>query len=331
MAGQKISLTCLKTIPIIIILCSLLLPSLLNADYYKWKDEKGNIHFTDNYFNVPEKYRKEVSQSKYGEKNELKRLSKDTPQRVVVHFNRKDNAIFVNAILNWKLPVIFHLDTGASSTMITRQDALALDTDPDSKPTVKGYIADGGMVEFPRAILSSISVGDAEVNNLEVAIGNVRLLGMNFLNEFEVNIDAENGQLILERKDLVKESESPSVREEKIHSLAELKNSIEQIEIAIRAKGNIIKQIESDIQLGGERKARVESIMREIQDSTRFESSDISSDSSKRRKIERLEEGLERLNRHIEMRRNEIEIYQKQIEQLKAKVTHYERLIDKLK
>jgi len=154
---------------------------------------------------------------------------------------------------------------------------------------------------------------------------------MNFLNEFVVNIDAKNGQLILERKDLVKESESSSMREEKTHTIAELENSIDQIEIAIEAKGNTITQIESDIQLIEEKRAKVESILKGTLDRTRFESSDISSDSSKKRKIERLEENLARLNRYIEIRRDEIEVHQKQIEQLKENVTYYDRLIEKLR
>jgi len=330
MVRQNISLSCLKKIPIII-LCIFFLPSLLCAGYYKWIDEKGNIHFTDNYHNIPERYRDEASQSKYGKKKELKSLSKDTPQRVVVHFKRKDNAVFVNAILNWKHPVIFHLDTGASSTMITEHDALALGIDPDQKPKVKGYVADGTMVEFPTTILSSVSVGGAEVSNLEVAIGNMRLLGMNFLNDFKVNIDAENGQLILERKDLVKEMESPSIREEKTYTITELENQIEQIEIAIKAKENIVKQIESDIKYSEEDKAKVESILKGIQDRTRFEGSDISSDSSKKRKKERFEDFLAKINRHIEIQRDEIEIHQKQIERLKERISHCEALIDKLR
>ena len=182
----------MKKIPIIIV-CFFLLSSYLDAGYYKWTDEQDYTHFTDNYFNIPEKYREEVSQSKYGRAKGLKSLSKNTPQRVVVHFKRKDNAVFVNATLNWKLPVVFHLDTGATNTMITTQDALALGIDPDKMLKVKGYIADGSLVEFPSATLSSVSVGDAEVNNVEVVVGNVRLLGMNFLNEFNVQIDAENG------------------------------------------------------------------------------------------------------------------------------------------
>lgn len=322
-------LTCLKKIAIIIV-CVFLFPSLLPAGFYKWVDEQGEVHFTDNYHNIPAKYRKEVSQSKYGREKGSKTLSKDTPQRVVVHFQGKGNAIFVNAILNWKLPVIFHLDTGATHTMIIRQDALALGIDPDSMPTMKGYIADGSIVEFPRMNLSSISVGDAEVNNVEVAIGSTRLLGMNFLNDFQMNIDNENGQLILERKDLVKESESPAVREEKTRTITELENQIEQIEITIEAKENIIKQIESDIQLSEEKRAKVEAILKDTKDSTRFEGSDISSDSGKRRKMKRLEENLARFDRHIEIKRGEIEMNRKQIEQLKERVIYCDRMIGKL-
>ena len=38
----------------------LLIPVLVNAQVYKWVDEKGNINFTDNYQNVPERYRDRV-------------------------------------------------------------------------------------------------------------------------------------------------------------------------------------------------------------------------------------------------------------------------------
>ena len=323
-------INCLRKIPIIIA-CFFLLSSYLNAGYYKWIDEQGYTHFTDNHFNIPDKYREEVSQSKYGRAKGLKSLSKNTPQRVVVHFKRKDNAIFVNAILNWKLPVVFHLDTGASNTMITKQDALALGIDPDKKPKVKCYIADGSLVEFPRAMLSSVSVGDAEVNNVEVVVGNVRLLGMNFLNEFNVQIDAENGQLVMARKDVVKENESPSIRKEKNHTISELYNHIDQIEIAIKAKENVIKEIKSDIELGEEKRAEVESVLTGTMDSTRFESSDISFDSSKKRRIEKYKEVLARVNRRIEIRRDEIRIQKKQIDQLKERIDHYDTLISKLR
>jgi clan AA aspartic protease (TIGR02281 family) len=315
----------------IILACTFLLPSLAKAKYYKWIDKEGRMHMTDNYYAVPDEYRKKAEMGKYGNGQGAEKLANDTPQRVVVHFKRQDNAIFVNAIINWKLPVVFHLDTGATSTMITRQDALALGIDPDTKPTVKGYIADGSLVEFPIATISSIAVGDAEVNNLQVAIGNVRLLGMNFLNDFKVNIDAESGQLILERKDLVREEESASIQEEKYHTIDDLNNQIDQIELAIRAKENIIKQMEADIRSTEEKVEKYESVLEEADEDSRFESSDISFDAGKKRRMEKYEEAVSRLNRHIEIRQDEIAIQLRQIDQLNDRRDQFDTLIMKLR
>ena len=35
----------------------LTIPFLVHAELYKWIDDKGNVHFTDDYSNIPEKYR----------------------------------------------------------------------------------------------------------------------------------------------------------------------------------------------------------------------------------------------------------------------------------
>jgi chromosome segregation ATPase len=110
-----------------------------------------------------------------------------------------------------------------------------------------------------------------------------------------------------------------------------LYNYIDQIGIAIKAKENVIKEIQSDVELGAEKKAEVESVLKGTMDSTRFESSDISFDSSKKRRIEKYKEVLARVNRRIEIRRDEIRIQKKQIDQLKEKIDYYDTLIGKLR
>ena len=322
---------------LIVFICTIFLPSMLCAGYYKWKDGNGNVHFTDNYYAVPQEFRTSLDQGSSGKRTGEETLSNTTPQRVVVHFKRKGNVIFVNANLNWQHPVVFHLDTGATNTMITRNDALALGIDPDTMPSMKGYIADGSIVDFPTAVLSSIAVGDAEVNNITVAIGSVRLLGMNFLNEFQVNIDATSGQLILERKDvreerrLVKEPESEFIREEKNRAVTDLENQIDQLELGIESREKIIKQIELDIRLTEEKKSKVESVIKEAQESTRFESSDISFDSGKHKRMAKYEELLSNLERHISIRRDEIALYLRQIDQLNDRMNHYDQMIIELR
>jgi len=308
-----------------------LLPSFLSAGFYTWKDKAGTVHFTDSYHSIPAAYRNRAQETNQGRDNSTGVLSKDTPQRVVIHFERQDNVIVVQAVLNWKLPVLFHLDTGASCTMITREDAIALGIDPDSKPTVKGYIADGSMVELAGMVLPSLAVGGAEVNNLEVVIGKMRLLGMDFLREFHLTVDAGRGQLILERKYGGREHEAASVAEEKGRTRAELENQLEQIALAIKTKSTVIEQLASDIRDSEEKEAKVESVIEEARRSTRFEGSDISFDTGKKSRIEKYEDALAKLNRHIEIRKNEMAIQQKQIDQLEEKMDYYDRLIMKLR
>jgi hypothetical protein len=322
----------MKYLPLFFLLYIFFPPPVISSQCYKWVDERGTVHFTDNPATIPSQYREKVSESRYGGAKEPAMLSQTTPPRVVVHFKREDNAILLNALLNWKLPVLFHLDTGATNTMITRGDAVSLGIDPDRMPTMKGYIADGSLVEFPTAVLSSLSVGDAEVDNVEVAIGTTRLLGMNFLNKFHMNIDAESGQLTLERRDaVVREEESPEVREEKTHTIAELEHSIAQVAIAIRARETMVAQIASEIKLDEEKRAKVESIIKETNTGTRFEGSDISSDSDTTKKLEKLEGTLEKINRQISLRKDQIEMQRREIEQLKARQYSYQRLIEKLR
>lgn len=327
----------MKRLLLFVVSFTIFLPSMVCGGYYKWQDENGSIHFSDDYYAVPPEHRTSSNQSRYGKRSEEVTLSKDTPQRVVVHFQRKDNVIFVNAMLNWQHPVVFHLDTGATNTMITRADALALGIDPDTRPAMKGYIADGSVVDFPTAILSSIVVGEAEVNNITVAIGNVRLLGMNFLNEFQVNIDSTNGQLILERKNVVQrntaanEPESEFIREEKNRTVTEMENQIDQLEIAIEAREKMIKQIEHDIRLTEQKMSKLESALRGAQESTRFEGSDVSLDVGKHKRMEKYEEILSNLERHISIRNDEIALYLKQIDQLNDRMNHYDQMIMKLR
>ena len=316
---------------VILLAASCFLPASLFAGFYTWKDKAGTVHFTDSYDSIPAAYRNRAQETDQGRDNSTGVLSQDTPQRVVIHFERQDTVIAVQAVLNWKLPVLFHLDTGASCTMITREDALALGIDPDSRPTIKGYIADGSMVALPGVVLSSLAVGGAEVNNLKVVVGKMRLLGMDFLREFHLTVDAGGGQLVLERKDGGREHEAASVADEKGRTRAELENQIVQIELALKTASSVIEELSSDIRDSEEKKAKVESVIEEARRSTRFEGSDISFDTDKKGRIEKYEDARAQLNRHIEIRKNQMAIQQKQIDQLEQKMDYYDGLIMKLR
>jgi predicted nucleic acid-binding Zn-ribbon protein len=50
----------MKTIRILFLILSLLVPQIALAEVYRWVDEKGVVHFTDDTLQIPEKYRPET-------------------------------------------------------------------------------------------------------------------------------------------------------------------------------------------------------------------------------------------------------------------------------
>lgn len=83
-----------------------------------------------------------------------------------------------------KFPML--LDTGASMTMITEKMARASGFRQQGTERVR--VADGRVKEVKKGTISSIKVGDVEMNNLSVLIGEVPLLGQNFYGEYNVTI-----------------------------------------------------------------------------------------------------------------------------------------------
>jgi hypothetical protein len=93
------------------------------------------------------------------------------------------------------------LDTGASNTVLSRRLADLLSLRPIAS---RNFQTPGGRVSASIAPLQSLKVGDAEVNNLTVAILDFSsdprfegLLGMDFLGRYAVALDAQRQVLVL--------------------------------------------------------------------------------------------------------------------------------------
>ena len=139
-------------------------------------------------------------------KNLQNRISelKGQEGKIVINFVPGTRQIPLNAILNRDLEQQFIVDTGASLVTIPQATAEALGlTVDESNPLRKVYTA-GGLKYVPEVVLSSITVGGWEVNNLKALILDLPnqpeygLLGMNFLRRFHMDINTEDGVLLLE-------------------------------------------------------------------------------------------------------------------------------------
>jgi clan AA aspartic protease (TIGR02281 family) len=123
-----------------------------------------------------------------------------------VTFERSGLSIVVEASLNGVLKIPLMVDTGASVVVISKDIArkLGIDSPRKSSPLFL-TVADGRKVPATPVILESIRVGDVEVKNVKAAVLEIDgareeygLLGMSFLENFVIKIDAKSKRLIFE-------------------------------------------------------------------------------------------------------------------------------------
>jgi hypothetical protein len=124
-----------------------------------------------------------------------------SPGSFVIPVMTTGSSVIVRVTLNHSLAAYLILDTGATTTMVSRRIAhnLAL----HSVGYRSGYTV-GGPVTRPVARLQSLKAGEAEVKDLLVSIHDFHpnpqiegLLGLDFLNNFHVSLDARKQLLIL--------------------------------------------------------------------------------------------------------------------------------------
>jgi len=116
-------------------------------------------------------------------------------------------ALLVRGRVNEQVETLFLVDTGASLCVLTRPAAerLGLTSIPGAR-TVTIHTA-SGTLEAPLLRVDLIQVGAAEARSVEVLIHDIPglpsevggLLGLSFLNQFTVQIDAARGVMLLTR------------------------------------------------------------------------------------------------------------------------------------
>lgn len=196
------------SLPIAALVFALSPTSLSAVDLFRWVDEQGVVHFTDNPHNIPEKHKADATRIKARETPLSQQSSKPMfLDKATIPIQRKGQVVIVEGRVNEKASANFIVDTGASYTMISRAMAKQLDIDMEKKlPTVPFQTANG-VIQAPLVTLESIDIGGMQVKDLTAAVHDVfpdasitGLLGLNFLGNFRMDIDTEKGMLVLEKK-----------------------------------------------------------------------------------------------------------------------------------
>jgi clan AA aspartic protease (TIGR02281 family) len=176
------------------------------AEFYRWVDDRGIVHLTDNLHNIPENRRGTAKRIQGSASSSLSAPIAPS-SKASVPFEKHGSVVIVKATLNGKAPVKLILDTGASFTMISSATAKHLDIDTNQNPRSMPFQTANGMIQAPLINLDSIAVAGLELKNLTAAVHDALpdpevagLLGLNFLTHFRLDIDSEKGFVHLEKK-----------------------------------------------------------------------------------------------------------------------------------
>jgi clan AA aspartic protease (TIGR02281 family) len=200
--------------PLIIIILVFLVPSSY-GDMYKWVDEKGTVHFTDDLSNIPEKYREDAETRKPSkeirppemEDKSLSSPPSEAPKPSVsegaeVDLLRRGEIWITEAILNERVKRHLVVDSGASFMLINPQIAKELDITVNENTPLIPMTTVSGYILVPLVTLKSVRIGKAQAENIEAVIytlpsGGDGLLGNSFLNKYRVTLDSIQGKMTL--------------------------------------------------------------------------------------------------------------------------------------
>ena len=177
-------------------------------EFFRWVDEKGSIHFSDDLTSVPEPYRKA---SREGQANPVREKTvpaskNDLPEvtnrrRYILPLAWEGGRLFVDAKINDRIPIRLIVDTGANMTIIPASLASRLGFDKRNSLSieVRGV---GGVIEGLLIEVDNLKVGEAEARNfdmvvIEDSLGGTALLGADFLSRFQMEINYTRGQMVL--------------------------------------------------------------------------------------------------------------------------------------
>ena len=162
------------------------------VDFYQFSDDNGVIHFVDSLELVPSSYRKQVI------------VRKETPsarQTTTVLIVGNQMHVPVTIVReNRTVQALMILDTGSSITCITEELAVRLNIDSRQSRPATLRLADGSTINMSLTNIDTLAVGDKLKSQLEIGIikhSGTReihdgILGMDFLSEFQYQVDLEN-------------------------------------------------------------------------------------------------------------------------------------------
>lgn len=199
----------MKTTRILPAVFALLLAALLAfpafGAVYQWVDKDGTVNFSDDLYSVPPSYRKTVKTIQ----TPAPSAADPVDGEVSIPFEKTSSGIFlVDVVLNRSVRAKMVFDTGANLVVISRELSQRMGQAVSSgRQSIRMRTA-GGEVEGRLISIPQIEIGPVLKENVRAVVhaqGNLfqgfdGLLGLSFLEGFQITIDVEGRRIILKRK-----------------------------------------------------------------------------------------------------------------------------------
>jgi clan AA aspartic protease (TIGR02281 family) len=127
------------------------------------------------------------------------------PDQSVVPLHENSQALMVDAVLNKHVSGVFIVDTGATYTSISHQmaDDLGLDLEHCEKIAITTA---NGRIMVPKVHIKHLALKGVVGHDIEATVMDIKpgasfsgLLGLSFMKQYRVTIDAESRQLIFQQ------------------------------------------------------------------------------------------------------------------------------------
>lgn len=192
-------------------LLSAALPPRAAAQIYRYTDERGQNHYVDGIENVPGTYR--ATATPLGLRNAPAAPAAKAPAAgarpsgaAVIKYT-PGQRIMVDVKINGSFTTKLLLDTGADRTLVSPR-ALQAAGVAVARPVASGKITGAtGTDRIDYVVVESLEVGEARVGKLPVGSYELAgsgsgdgLLGRDFLDQFNMTIDASRGEVLLAPK-----------------------------------------------------------------------------------------------------------------------------------
>jgi predicted aspartyl protease len=185
-------------------------PKAVDAQIYKWVDDKGVPHFADGIDSVPSQYRSRATP--LGLKNSPAPAPGAGDAKTAasggttIRFT-PGQRILVDVKINGGTSAQLLLDTGADRTLISPRALQAAGVRLTAPAGTGQIVGATGSEQISFVLVDSLEVGAAKVERMPVGAHNLPvsdvgdgLLGRDFLDQFNVNIDSSRGVVTLAPK-----------------------------------------------------------------------------------------------------------------------------------